>query len=184
MRLNLSDDPVTAELLAEGLRRTGTARIAVSGTSMHPTLQMGWGIYLKPAQGGDLKPGDIAVFSTGQALTVHRLVWIESGPDGPVLVFRGDYNRQRERVPATAVVARVVAVEIPGRKRGMEKVVTLEIDVLTLFYRACWLLYRVLRPILPKPAPPGTPPGRAGRALRAVFAGLERVLSFLLPSRR
>jgi len=95
MRLNLSDEPVTAELLAEGLRRTGTARITVNGSSMHPTLQMGWGIYLKPVEGQDLRPGDIAVFRTEHNLTVHRLVWIERGPVGPVLVFRGDYNRLR-----------------------------------------------------------------------------------------
>ena len=88
------------------------------------------------------------------------------------------------RIASGFFAREIVAVEIPGRKRGMEKVVTLDSDVLTLFYRACWILYRVLRPILPKPAPPGTPPSRAGRALRAVFAGLERALSFLLPSRR
>ena len=184
MRLNLSDKPVTAELLAEGLRRTGTARITVNGSSMHPTLQMGWGIYLKPVEGTDLRPGDIAVFRTEQNLTVHRLVWIETGADGPILVFRGDYNRLRERVPPSAVVARVVAVEVPGRKRGMDKVVTLEGDVLTLFYRGSWLVYRALRPILPRQTTPGRPPGLPGRAVRAIFAGAERALSFLLPQKR
>src|SRR5262245_46568880 len=103
MRLNLSDEPVTAELLAEGLRRTGSARITVNGTSMHPTLQMGWRIFLRPARGEDLKPGEIAVFRTEHHLTVHRLVWIEKGSGATVLVFRGDYNRVRERVPLSAV---------------------------------------------------------------------------------
>jgi signal peptidase I len=184
MRLNLSDEPVTAELLAEGLRRTGTARISVNGSSMHPTLQMGWGIYLKPVEGTDLRPGDIAVFRTEHNLTVHRLVWIETGPTGPILVFRGDYNRLRERVPPSAVVARVVAIEVPGRKRGMDKVVTLEGDVLTLFYRGSWLVYRALRPILPTRTTTDGRPGWFGRAVRAVFAGIERALSFLLPQKR
>ncbi|HYV84909.1 MAG TPA: S24 family peptidase [Patescibacteria group bacterium] len=183
MRLNLSDEAITAELLAEGLRRTGTARITVNGSSMHPTLQTGWGVHLEPSDGTDLRPGDIAVFRTEHNLTVHRLVWIESGPVGPVLVFRGDYNRLRERVPPQAVVARVVAVELPGRKRGMGKIVALDWDALTLFYRGCWLAYRALRPILPKPAPDAAP-GWLGRALRAVFAFAERALSFLLPQRR
>jgi hypothetical protein len=184
MRLNLSDQPVTAELLAEGLRRTGTARITVNGSSMHPTLQMGWGVYLKPVEGTGLRPGDIAVFRTEHNLTVHRLVWIEEGPEGPILVFRGDYNRLRERVSPSAVVARVVAVELPGRKRGMEKVVTLEGDVLTLFYRGSWLAYRALRPILPRRTPADGPPGWFGRVARAVFAGAERALAFLLPHKR
>jgi signal peptidase I len=184
MRLNLSDEPVTAELLAEGLRRSGTACIAVNGTSMHPTLQMGWRIYLRPATGDDLKPGDIAVFRTEHHLTVHRLVWIEPGDGGKILVFRGDYNRLRERVPVAAVVARVVAIEIPGTRRGLEKVVALEGDALSLLYRSSWTLYRLLRPILPAPKPPGTPPGRAGRLVRGLFAGAERVASALLPQRR
>jgi signal peptidase I len=184
MRLNLSDQPVTAELLAEGLRRTGSARIAVNGTSMHPTLQMGWCIFLRPATGDDLKPGEIAVFHTEHHLTVHRLVWVETGPAGTTLVFRGDFNRLRERVPPSAVLARVVAVEVPGARRGMGKVVALEGDALSLFYGACWTIHRLLRPILPAPGPPGTPPGRLGRAARALFAAAERLLSFFLPGHR
>src|SRR4029077_15285364 len=51
MKLNLSDEPLTAELLAEALGRTGSAVISVNGTSMHPTLQFGWRVYLRPARG-------------------------------------------------------------------------------------------------------------------------------------
>jgi signal peptidase I len=184
MRLNLSDQPVTAELLAEGLRRTGSAIIAVNGTSMHPTLQMGWRIYLRPATGDEIKPGDVAVFRTEHHLTVHRLVWIEQGAGGTTLVFRGDYNRARERVPPSAVLARVAAIEIPGARRGMEKVVPLERDLLGAFYGASWAVYRVLRPILPAPAAPGARPGPFGRAARSLFATTERILSFFLPERR
>jgi len=184
MRLNLSDQPVTAELLAEVLRRTGSARIAVNGTSMHPTLQMGWRVFLRPATGDDLRPGEIAVFRTEHHLTIHRLVWIEKGPAGTTLVFRGDYNRLRERVPPSAVVARVVAVEVPGARRGMEKVVALEGDALSMFYGACWSIHRLLRPILPAPAPSGASPGPFGRAARALLAAAERGLSYLLPGRR
>jgi signal peptidase I len=184
MRLNLSDQPVTAELLAEGLRRTGSAVIAVNGTSMHPTLQMGWRVYLRPATGDDLRPGEIAVFRTEHHLTIHRLVWIEKRPEGTTLVFRGDYNRRRERVPPSAVVARVAAIEIPGTRRGMEKVVPIEGDVLALFYGACWAVRRMLGPLLPAPAPPGARPGPLGRAARALLASAERILSFFLPERR
>src|SRR5437867_10066734 len=111
MKLNLSDEPLTVDLLTEALRRTGSAIVAVNGTSMHPTLQMGWRVYLRPARGEELRVGEIAVFRGDRHLTIHRLVWKERG-DGPErLVFRGDYNRLRERVAAEAVLARVVAVE-------------------------------------------------------------------------
>ena len=184
MRLNLSDDALTADLLAEGLRRTGSVRLAVNGSSMHPTLQTGWHVYLEPAAGADLRPGDIAVFRTEHHLTIHRLVWIEARPEGRTLVFRGDYNRLRERVPESAVLARAVAVEIPGMMRGQERVVALERDALTLFYRGAWGVRRLLAPVLPAPRPPGRPPGPIGRAARAALAGVERLLTWLLPGRR
>ncbi len=184
MRLNLSDEPLTAELLAEALGRTGSAVIAVSGISMHPTLQFGWRVYLKPVRGEELKVGEIAVFRTDRYLTIHRLVWKELDDASPRLVFRGDYNRMRERVDPAAVIARVVAVEVPGMKKGMERVIALEPDALARFYRAAWFLGRLLRPILPRALPPDGRVGPVGRAARSLFASAERILSLLLPDRR
>jgi hypothetical protein len=183
MRLNLSDEPLTAELLAEALRRTGTGQIAVLGTSMHPTLQMGWRAIVRPAAGADLRPGDIAVFRTEHHLTVHRLVWIERRPEGTTLVFRGDYNRIRERVPPEAVVAQVVGIEIPSARRGDERVLGLGFDALALFYRLAWTLGRPFAP-LAKPKAADTPPGPIGRAARSTFAALERVAGWFLPQHR
>lgn len=184
MKLNLSDEPLTAELLSESLRRTGSGMIAVNGTSMHPTLQFGWRVYLRPATGDDLRIGDIAVFRGEHYLTIHRLVWRERLPSGERLVFRGDYNRLRERVDPSAVIARVAAVEIPGRKKGTERVVAIEPDVLAYFYRLCFGVSRLLAPLLPGKHRPDAPIGPIGRAARSVFAGCERLLSFFLPERR
>src|SRR3989442_14633318 len=111
MRLTLRDEPLTAELLAEALRATGSAIIAVNGTSMHPTLQFGRRVYLRPARGEDLKGGDIAVFRGERYLTIHRLVWKERTEGTMRLVFRGDFNHQRERADASAVIAPGRAVE-------------------------------------------------------------------------
>ncbi len=184
MRLNLSDEPITAELLAESLGRTGSAIIAVNGTSMHPTLQFGWRAYLAPVRGEELKIGDIAVFRGERYLTIHRLVWKERAGCAARLVFRGDYNRARERVDPSAVIGRVVAFEVPGRKKGMERVIAIEPDVLAYFYRISYALGRVLRPFVPKPVKPGGRIGPFGRAARSAFAGLERLASFFLPERR
>ncbi len=184
MRLNLSDEPLTAELLAESLGRSESALIGVNGTSMHPTLQMGWRVYVRPVKGADLKIGEVAVFRGDRYLTIHRLVWKEGSGEALRLVFRGDYNRQRERVDASAVIAKVVAVEIPGRRKGMERVVSLETDVLARFYRIAFGVYRLVRPILPPPPAPGAPIGPLGRAVRAAFAGIERFLALFLSERR
>ncbi len=184
MKLNLSDEPLTAELLAEALVRNGTAVIAVNGTSMHPTLQFGWRVYLRPARGEDLNVGDIAVFRGERYLTIHRLVWRERAGGTERLVFRGDYNRLRERVDPTAVIARVVALEVPGMKKGMERVVAIEPDILAWFYRVSFAVFRVFRPIIPTRVSSGGRIGPFGRVVRTAFAGMERFLSFFLPGRR
>jgi signal peptidase I len=183
LKLNLSDDPITADLLAESLRRTGSAVIAVNGTSMHPTLPMGYRVYLRPASAADLKVGEIAVFRGDRYLTIHRLVWKEPRETGGHLVFRGDYNRVRERVSSDAVVGRAVALEIPGPRRGAERVVTLEPDLLARFYRSAHVLARLLRP-LARPRKPDTPPGPAERAARRLFVLIEGFLSLFLRERR
>jgi signal peptidase I len=183
VRLNLSDEPITAELLAEALKKSGSAQVVVSGTSMHPTLQMGWRVHVQPARGEDLRPGEIAVFRGDHHLTIHRLVWIERGPSGTMLVFRGDYNRVRERVPPGAVLGRAIAVEAPSSRRTIGRVETLGSDVLAGFYRLAWIVSRPFAPLLPKVGAKDSRPGPVGRAARSVFAGIERLLSVFLPNR-
>jgi signal peptidase I len=194
VRLNLSDQPITAELLRESLARSGSAVIVVNGTSMHPTLQMGWRVFVAPATGHDLKIGDLAVFRGEHYLTIHRLVWKEETGSGVLLVFRGDYNRVRERIDPAAVLGRVTAVEVPARRRGTERIVAVRRDVLARFYGAAWLLFLIVRPLLPGhlrggvwsaaiPAP-GSFRRKLMNAARAAFRGTERILSFFLPDRR
>lgn len=186
MRLNLSDEPATAELLAEALRRAGGAVITVNGTSMHPTLQMGWRVHLGPIPPGGLDIGELGVFRGKEHLTVHRLIWKERGPSGEVLVFRGDYNRLRERIAPADVIARVVAIEVPGLKRGMERTMVVQPDILTWFYRTTYRLNTLVHSLLPRSGKPARshPPGPLGRAVRTLFAGLERLLSAMLRDRR
>jgi len=132
-------------------------------------------------RGGDLRIGDIAVFRGDHHLTIHRLVWRERGAGGR-LIFRGDYNRVRERLPPEAVIARVIAVEVP-RGRGPGRIVALESDILGRFYRLAYLIGSLLRPMLPAIDPQVTP-GPLGRSFRAVFRGMERLVSIFLPQRR
>ncbi len=186
MRLNLSDEPVTAELLAESLARKGSAVIAVNGTSMHPTLQMGWRVFIEPVRGDDLRIGEIGVFRGEHYLTIHRLVFRGRDAAGAsILVFRGDYNRTRERVRPAAVIARVVALEVPGAKRGRGRIVEMKPDVLARFYRLTALAARVLGPVAPVLGPAGAARnGPVGRAARSLFSLAERCLSLFLPERR
>jgi signal peptidase I len=186
MKLSLSDEPITIELLAESLQRTGSAVITINGTSMHPTLQMGWRVYLRPATGDDVRVGEIAVFRGERYLTVHRLVFRHRTRDRVRLVFRGDYNRVREWVDPASVIARVVAIEVPGLEKDAARVVALEPDVLTRFYQLAQIFAPLARSILPRDdAEAGqAPPGLPGRLARSLVRGTERLLTLFLPERR
>jgi signal peptidase I len=151
---------------------------------MHPTLQMGWRVFLEPARGEDLRVGEIAVFRGPRYLTIHRLVYRETGAGGTTLVFRGDYNRLRERIAPDAVVGRVVAIEVPGQKRAAVRVELLKPDILARFYRLSQGAARLLWPLLPRILPEDRAPGPFGRGARAIFSWTERLLSLLLPQRR
>jgi signal peptidase I len=182
VRLNLSDQPITAELLAEALKKSGSGQVLVSGTSMHPTLQMGWRVHVQPAKGLDLRPGEIAVFRGEHHLVIHRLVWIEKGPQGTMLVFRGDYNRVRERIAPEAVLGRAFAIEAPSSRRTIGRIEPIGSDVLSRFYFFAWLVSRPIAALIPKVGEKDIRPGPAGRAARAVFAAIERALSVFLPN--
>ena len=130
-----------------------------------------------------MKIGDIAVFRSDRYLTVHRLVWKETDGSAVRLVFRGDYNRTRERIDPADVIGRVIAIEVPGVKRGTERMVAVEPDVLSRFYRLSYALHSLLRPILPVRLL-SDPDRRAGRAARAIFRATERTLSIFLPQKR
>jgi hypothetical protein len=112
-----------AELVGLIARRSGRARLTISGTSMEPLLRAGMVIDVEPLV-EDPCIGDILVFLAQGALVAHRLVGGElfahdSGIAGARLLrgnsasYRtaGDAFPEREEiVPAGKVIGRVVAV--------------------------------------------------------------------------
>ncbi len=83
------------------------------GSSMLPSIPPGSRLQLEPIDGRpeSLAKGDVVVYlgSDGEFIA-HRVVGIENGPDGRVLVARGDNQDRGDRVPATAVAFKVLRV--------------------------------------------------------------------------
>ena len=106
------------ELSAELLRLGHRVRFRPSGHSMHPTIRDGESVTVEPARASDLRRGDIVLYLSARGPLAHRLVSMEEGSDGRlVLLLRGDACRERDApVAAAQIVGRVVEVERRGRR--------------------------------------------------------------------
>jgi hypothetical protein len=83
------------------------------GSSMLPSIPPGSRLHLEPVDGGraSIGVGEVVVYlGPGGEFIAHRVVGLERGPDGPVLVTRGDNQEHCERVPSSAAAFRVVRV--------------------------------------------------------------------------
>ncbi|HEX9989312.1 MAG TPA: signal peptidase I [Chloroflexia bacterium] len=74
--------------------------------SMEPTLPVGSVIVAVPAQGNELNKGDIITVAIPQRqdmLVTHRIVAVETGPQGRVFKTKGDANQEADSwlVPAS-----------------------------------------------------------------------------------
>jgi hypothetical protein len=83
------------------------------GTSMLPSIPPGSRLELEPVGGkeGSLAVGEVVVYlGPDGGFIAHRVVALEDGPEGLVLVTRGDNQSHAERVPKSAAAFRVLRV--------------------------------------------------------------------------
>jgi signal peptidase I len=80
------------------------ALVVYSG-SMEPTIPVGSVVILTPVQAADVKQGDVITFQrpdNKSELVTHRVIAVESGPNGQQWITKGDANTTADpwRVPA------------------------------------------------------------------------------------
>jgi hypothetical protein len=80
-------ESVKCELLAETVRRHGSARLRVQGSSMLPSLRPGDLLRVERRAPAEIEPGAIALYARAQRLFAHRV--LTRNDDGS-LVARGD----------------------------------------------------------------------------------------------
>ncbi len=80
-------ESVKCELLAETIRRQGSARLRVQGSSMLPSLRPGDLLRVERRAPAQIEPGAIVLYTREQRLFAHRV--LRRDPDGN-LIARGD----------------------------------------------------------------------------------------------
>jgi signal peptidase len=106
------------ELVAEVARTCGEVRLKLFGTSMVPALWPGDLATIEHTSMARLRPGDIVLFVTEGALTVHRVRRIEHGR----LIAQGDSHAHLDPpVIESAVIGRVVNIVRNGRKISLHR---------------------------------------------------------------
>lgn len=133
---------IILSILLPGSFLLGVRVLAVSSGSMTPSLNVGDVVVSIPASPGELKAGDIIVFSGGSSIIVHRIIE-PAGND--CFITKGDANESPDPIWAcgSSIVGKVVVV-VPfiglpttillGFLRSFSSLVSLVIALLSLVY--------------------------------------------------
>jgi Peptidase S24-like len=102
-------EKVVLDLAIESLRKSGSLRLRVQGTSMLPTIRPGSCVEIRQATADGILTGDIVLTKTSAGLRLHRVVEIRRGLWGsPMFVTRGDNHWHTDLpVDATEVLGKL-----------------------------------------------------------------------------
>ena len=125
------------DLAAEILRRHGTVRLKVWGTSMLPSVWPGDLLTIQSAAYDEAGPGDIVLVLRDKRFFVHRLVERRLDPDGISWITRGDAMPHCDPpAAASELLGRVVGIRRANRSFVPNR------RVLLLHSALAWMLCR------------------------------------------
>jgi signal peptidase I len=145
----IKTDAAACELAEEVIRRFGSVRLRVQGTSMMPAIRPGDTIEVERTHPREIAPGEIVLYTRDGRFFAHRVTRRSQTAQGTQLVTQGD-RLQAPDAPITAreLLGRVAFIErgrrrVPPRVRigAMERAVG---RVLRLSDRATGLYLRLI----------------------------------------
>lgn len=119
--MNPDRHSVGVALLAETLRRQGTVRFRVRGCSMRPLVRDGDVVEVCRQSARELKRGDLAVFSRGGAILVHRVLQSRIAGNKWRVVTKGDaFSHPDAPLRAGELLGRVARIQRGPRVVSLE----------------------------------------------------------------
>lgn len=115
--VNNESRQVKLELAIDVLRSAGEAKLAVSGSSMLPSIWPGDVLEVHRVAAADLALGDVVVFARENRLVVHRVLGLNCERDEVVIITQGDRSpRSDSPVSASELLGKIKAIQRRGRK--------------------------------------------------------------------
>ena len=110
-------DELKRQLVLEVLESTGQAKLAVTGTSMLPSIRPGDMLEVRRQGMEAILPGDLVLFLRNGGFAAHRVVEKAGEPDRTLLITRGDALRVPDPpVTPEELLGRVTAILRGGRR--------------------------------------------------------------------
>ncbi|MGD0129267.1 MAG: S24/S26 family peptidase [Terriglobia bacterium] len=133
--MNDRRNEVKGELFRETLKSSGQARLAVTGTSMLPSIWPGDALSVRRQKAEEIRPGDLVLYTREGQFVAHRVVEVRGRgqgawdneettlsvspcpSSGPLLITRGDRLRKLDPpVTPQQLLGRVTGIERNGRR--------------------------------------------------------------------
>lgn len=145
----MKSDATACELAEEVIRKFGSVRLRVQGTSMLPAIRPGDTIEVERTHPREIAPGEIVLYARDGRFFAHRVVRRSQTAQGTLLVTQGDRLQAADApVSACELLGRVTFIErgrrrVPPRARigSLEKAVG---RILRLSDRATGLYLRLI----------------------------------------
>ncbi len=110
-------DKLKGELVLEVLKSSGQVRLALTGSSMLPSIWPGDIVEVRRQSVGEISPGDVVLCARRGGFSAHRVVEKVAGPERTVLITRGDALLAPDPpVAPEELLGRVTAILRGGRR--------------------------------------------------------------------
>lgn len=114
----MKSDATACELAEEVIRKFGSVRLRVQGTSMMPAIRPGDTIEVERTHPREIAPGEIVLYARDGRFFAHRVVRRSQTAHGTQLVTQGD----RLQAPDAPITARELLGRVKLIERGLRRV--------------------------------------------------------------
>ena len=103
------------EMQEELFLKQGQGWFRIASGSMRPLIDVDDRIFAQAVQGAEIKPRDIILFSTTEALITHRVMKIVTQNGKTRILQKGDASAFASTIASESVIGRVTTIEKKGK---------------------------------------------------------------------